>query len=135
MRLVITSDENEESGVGEVVDEISGPTRKHFMEEDYGRGLRDIGIVLMCRDPELNFKRRLRFSKKDQCLYMDIMLDLDQMTPLPHEARKRLILGRLADEIPAVLRKYDFKDFAEERFVKDLKNWLAKLRDGVPPKP
>src|SRR5689334_2516327 len=106
LHLGITCDANAESGVGIVVNEISGPTRKHFAAKNYGIGVHGIGVVLMCRDPELNFKRRLRFSKKDKMLYMDIMLDLNQMRQAEHGVRKRIVVERLADEVPAVLHKY-----------------------------
>ncbi len=127
MFVRITSDANEESGVGEVVDEISGPTRKHFALKEYGAGLHGIGVVLMCRDPELNFKRRLRFSKKDKKLYMDVMLDLEEMSQSSHERRKQIILERLAEEIPATLSKYSIRDFDGVRFVKDLRAWLKEM--------
>ena len=135
----ITSDANENSGVGKVVDEISGPTRKHF-ERDYGPGVNGIGVVLMCRDPWLKFKRRIRFVKKDKkmpyfdkTLYMDIMLDFPQMRELSHEQRKAIILQRLGDEIPTILRKYAFKDFDEPRFVDDLKSWLKEIGGSKAP--
>ncbi len=127
MLLRITGDINQESGVAEVIYEISGPTRKHFALKEYGAGLHGIGVILMCRDPELNFKRRLRFSKKDKTLYMDVMLDLEQMSQSSHERRKQIILERLAEEIPATLGKYSIRDFDEAHFVKDLKGWLKSL--------
>jgi hypothetical protein len=89
MHFRITSDVNKESGVGEVVRELSGPTRKHFVSRDYGSGLPFMGVVLMCRDPALDFKRRIRFAKKDRTLYMDVMLHLPDMISLPHEGRRR----------------------------------------------
>lgn len=101
--LFITSDANSESGVGEVAVEICGPTRKHFATRNYGAGLRGIGVVLMCRNPELNFKTRLRLSKKDKRLSMDIMLDLAQMHDADHNGRKQMICERLTEEIPAVV--------------------------------
>ncbi len=127
LHLRITSDANEESGVGEVVDEISGPTRKHFATKSYGIGILGIGVVLMCRNPELKFKQRLTFSKADKRLSMDVMLDLAQMRQADHQGRKRIIRERLAEEVPAVLRKYSIPDFDEERFVADLKHWLAEI--------
>ena len=68
MHFRITADTNEESGVGGVVEELSGPTRLHFESLDYGSGLPRLCVVLMCRDPNLDFKRRVRFSKQDQTL-------------------------------------------------------------------
>jgi hypothetical protein len=127
--LGITCDTNTESGVGKVVDEISGPTENHFVAKNYGLGLHGIGVVLMCRDPELNFKRRLRFSKKDKMLYMDIMLDLGQMRQAEHGVRKKIVVERLGEEIPTVLSKYSIGDFDEARFVKDLKGWLTEIAE------
>jgi hypothetical protein len=127
MDLFITGDINRESGVAEVLDEISSPTRRHFTPAEYGGGLVGIAVVLMCRDPRLNFKRRIRFSKKEKVLYIDIMLSLDQMRIASHEHRKRVIVERLLDEIPVVLHRYSIKDFDETRFVEDLGRWLKGL--------
>ena len=125
--LFITSDANSESGVGEVAVEICGPTRKHFATRNYGAGLRGIGVVLMCRNPELNFKTRLRLSKKDKRLSMDIMLDLAQMHDADHNGRKQMICERLTEEIPAVVSKYPIGDFDDARFAEDLKAWLTEI--------
>jgi len=110
-----------------VVFEISEPTELHFAPKDYGAGLAGVVVVLMCRNPELNFKRRIRFARKGKKVFMDVMLDLPQMRQTDHEGRKRTIRERLAEEIPAVLRKYSIADFDEERFVADLKSWLAEI--------
>ena len=127
MHLRITSDANAESGVGEVVFEISGPTRKHFVSKDYGVGLLGVAVVLMCRNPELNFQRRLRFARKEKTVFMDVMLDLEQTRHADHERRKRIVVERLAEEIPAVLRKYSIQDFDEARFAEDLKSWVTEI--------
>src|SRR5262245_23678805 len=126
MHLRITSDANAESGVGRVVEEMSGPTRRHFVPKDYGVGLLGIAVVLMCRNPELNFQRRLRFARKKKTVFMDVMLDLEQMRQADHERRKRIVIERLVDEIPAVLRDYVIRDFDEVRFAQDLKSWFAE---------
>jgi hypothetical protein len=126
MYLRITGDVNQESGVAEVIYEISGPTENYFAAKDYGAGLRGVGVVLVCRDPELNFKRRVQFSKKNKTLYMDIMLNLEEMSQSKHERRKQIILERLAEEIPAVLSKYSIRDFDKAQFVKDLKSWIEE---------
>jgi hypothetical protein len=125
MHFRITSDSNHESGVGEVVVDLSGPTRKHFVPREYGNGLLRLCVVLMCRDPELNFKRRVRFAKKEQTLYMDVMLPLPEMIPLPHEERRRRIIQRLEHEIPETLNKYDFPNFDRLKFESDLRAWFA----------
>jgi hypothetical protein len=127
MQLRITGDVNAESGVGQVIDEISGPTRRHFVPKDYGDGLSGVGVVLMCRNPELNFTRRLRFARKEKTVYMDVMLDLTQMRQATHEVRKRIICERLIEEIPAIVRKYSLADFDDALFEQDLKAWLSEI--------
>jgi hypothetical protein len=126
MHLRITCDANEESGVGQVVFKISGPTRRQFASKNYGIGLAGVGVVLMCRDPELNFKRRIRLARKEKKLFMDIMLDLAQMREADQEKRTRIIRERLAEEVPTVVGKYSIADFDKERFLADLKSWLAE---------
>jgi hypothetical protein len=127
MHLRITCDANDESGIGLVVDEISGPTRKHFVSKDYGDSLNGVVIVLMCRNPDLNFKRRLRFSKKDKKLYLDVMLDLKQMIQATHQDRKRAVINHLTDEVSKALRKYSMPNFDEMRFVDELRSWLKEI--------
>jgi hypothetical protein len=81
----------------------------------------------MARNPELNFKRRIRFLKKVRTLYLDIMLDLEQLRQVDDNGRKRIVINRLEKEIPVVLQKYSIQDFDELRFVKDLKSWLKTV--------
>lgn len=127
MRVRITSDANAESGIGPVVYETSGPTRRYFAAKSYGLGLLGVVIVLMCRDPELNFRRRLRFDRKKQTVLMDIMLDLTEMRNAAHERRKQIVLERIAVEAPEVLKKYSIREFDESAFVTDLRSWLSEI--------
>ena len=124
MHFRITSDANSESGVGSVVDKISGPTRKYFSEKTYASDLEGIVIVLMCRNPDSKFKQRIRFS--DKRIYMDIMLDLKQMAGASDQERKRIIFDRLIEEVPAIISKYSIPDFDRQRFTQDLVDWLEK---------
>ena len=126
MYFRITSDANQESGIGPVVDKLSGPTRAHFQSIDYGPGLQKIVVVLMCRNPEYDFKKRIRFLKNDQTLYMDVMLDLVEMVSLNHEERFLRVFKKLENDISEVLIKYNFSGFDRQRFVNDLCEWLNK---------
>ena len=56
---------------------------------------------------------------------MDIMLDLDELRPLDHSKRRRLIAARILEEVPAVLTKYAIADFDQTRFIEDLRAWIA----------
>jgi hypothetical protein len=125
MRLFVTSDSSKESGVGEVVYEIGGATFEHFHNRNYGPDLNRIAVILMCRNPAMKFKRRIRFARKDKILYMDVMLSPEEMCALSRDSRKKIIAERLAEEIPAVVRKYKLPGFNLERFADDLKGFLA----------
>lgn len=44
----------------------------------------------MCRDPRWNFKQRIRFVKKENCLYMDLMFDWNTMVNADQKTRKQI---------------------------------------------
>jgi hypothetical protein len=114
--------------LGRVLGDLSASGyRALFEERDYGQGLIGIGVVLMCRDPSLKFKRRISLAKKERTLYLDIMLDLDRMREADDETRRRIVVERLASEIPTVLSKYTIADFDDKRFTEDLKHWLKSI--------
>ena len=125
MNVFITGDSNVESGVVRVVVDLSGPTADYFAPRNYGASVAGIAIVLMCRDPELKFKQRRRFSKKDKTLYLDIMLDIVEMESLEHSERVDVASRAIITEVPAALERYRFEDFETDRFVSELTEWLV----------
>lgn len=128
MRVIITCDIAQETNVDKVVSDIEDlGLRDYFQEKDYGAGLRSFGVVLMCRNPDLIFKRRIRHARKESAFYMDIMLDYRAMVAASHRGRQREIAKRLFDEVPAVLAKYKIVDFDRELFVSDLQSWIGNL--------
>jgi len=124
MHVRVTGDTNAESGVGEIVGEVSGPLRQYFLARDYGEGLLGVVVVLMCRDPQLKFKQRIRLSKKEKKLYMDIMLESEEMTQLSTDSRRRAISERITTEVPQILARYAPPRFDSKRFVADLTEWM-----------
>jgi hypothetical protein len=125
MKLFISSDAHWESRLGQVLDELTGlKFRQHFEERTYGSGLIGVSVIFMCRDPAYNFNRRIKFSKKERNLHLDIMLDLFEMKAASPEGRKRVIAQRLYDEVPDVLRRYEIEDFDRESFITDLRRWI-----------
>jgi hypothetical protein len=128
MRLSILGDYNRESGLGQVTIDLSrADYKEYFAAKNYGNGLLGVAVIFMCRNPALNFKQRVRLSKKKKILYMDIMLDLPEMKSLTHEARRRLAIQRLSKEVPETLFKYEIPDFDKGLFTSDLKSWLDSL--------
>ena len=120
MFLRITADNNEETGVGDIVIKVSGPVRKFFENKNYGSSVSAIGVVLMCRDPKLDFTQRIRFAKEDKTLYADIMLNYESMVSADEKMRFKLVQKKIVNELPQIVEKYKFEDFNLEVFTKDL---------------
>jgi hypothetical protein len=81
----------------------------------------------MYRNQSLRLKRRIRFVRKEKILYVDIMLDVEQMKQADVRAKKQIVIRRLIDEIPEVIRKYSIADFDRVRFNDDWNNWLKEI--------
>jgi hypothetical protein len=64
MRLFLTADANEETRVGEAVRSFAGAAELWFRGKEYGSGLDGVGIIVTCRDPDLNLRQRIRLHKQ-----------------------------------------------------------------------
>lgn len=126
MRFSVIGDIDIESGLGEVMYGMPTAFDNYFGDRFYDDSGINITVVLMCRDPRWNFKQRIRFSKKENKLYMDIMLDLNVMKRLDAEARRGLVAEKMSIEVPQIVAKYKFKDFDLKRFSVDLRGWFEK---------
>ena len=104
--------------------------RAFFEGRDYGKGLAAITIVFLCQKPERGLKRRIRLSKPERKLYMDIVLDLSQLKMASDQERKGIVLAHLLNEIPAVLGKYKTVEFDAPSFMSDLEQQIAGVRQG-----
>lgn len=125
MKLNILSDANAESRVAESLHTLPVlALRKHVAERDYGTGLSCLLIGVICRNPELKFKRRIRFEKKDKTLSMDIMFSLPEMIALDDNGRKQVIMQRLVADVRAVISKYALGDFDAEQLLSDFEERL-----------
>lgn len=100
---------------------------QYFQRRNYGIDVSKIFIVLMCRETNLNFKQRIRFTKKDKVLFIDIMLNLDQFRIIEQKYRDSIIAYKLINEIPPIIKKYKFKDFNLLAFEKDLNKLFKKF--------
>ncbi|MFZ6736049.1 hypothetical protein ACO0LG_29285 [Undibacterium sp. Ji42W] len=120
MRLNILGDFDWESNIDQVLKAFSDDNYHSYLQErDYGTGLIGITVVFMCQDPNLNLKRRIRLSKKEKKLYVDIMLDLAQMKSVDLAKKKMIISELLLKQIPEVISKYKIDDFDLQRFIED----------------
>ena len=127
MRFSLLCDAHQDAGLDKVLFRFSDlGLKRYFEERNYGDTLDGITVVLMCRNPALNLKQRIRHPKKEKKLYMDIMLDLDQFQQLNQVQRERIVAGRMLAELPPVLKKYKFGHFDVEAFDADLAQWLKQ---------
>ena len=127
MRFSLLCDAHQDAGLDKVMFRFSDlGLKRYFEERNYGDTLDGITVVLMCRNPALNLKQRIRHSKKEKKLYMDIMLDLDQVRPMSQEQREHLVAVKMLAELPPVIKKYKFGHFDVEAFETDLAHWLKQ---------
>lgn len=125
IRFLITGDANIETGVGEATLLMTGSDFYKFIEnQDYGLSLKGLCVIFMCRVPELNFKQRIKYSKKDQKLYFDLMLDYNQFVSITPEQRISEMCKKLLEEMPPIVKKYKFPDFDLDKFMDNLTSWF-----------
>ncbi|MFN5307927.1 MAG: hypothetical protein ACK5C0_00560 [Candidatus Kapaibacterium sp.] len=129
MRFNILSDADWDSKIDKVLDTFSDfGYRRLFEEKDYGDSLYGITVVFMCRNTEYNFKQRIKYSKKEKKIYLDIMLDLNQFKQIEQREKERIVAQKLISEIPPIISKYKFTDFDLPSFEADLKKMLIKIK-------
>jgi hypothetical protein len=100
--------------------------REFFQDKKYGEKPNEIFIVLVCHEPELNYKQRKRFSKKENIFYLDIMLDYKQMVNSEKLKRNEIISEKIIIDLVSALKKYKFPKFELQEFETDLTKYFAK---------
>lgn len=132
MILNITSDSHWEARLDSALNWIiDAGLQRHFATRDYGQGILQLGLVLMCQPLDYHLEQRIRFSKADATLRMDVFLDLEYMKSANPEDRIRHVLSRLNDEVPAVMRKKAIANFDLDRFEDDFREWIREVRDNL----
>jgi len=128
MKLFLTSDSDWEVKINKITTRLYDTGYTFFFEkQEYGNSLDCVAIVLMCQDPSLNLQQRIRFSRKERTIYMDIMLDFDELIKIDQNAREKVVVEKLIEEVPVIIRKYKLVDFNLLRFEKDLRKWMSKM--------
>jgi len=127
-RFNILADFYWETNIDKVLDLLSDTGyRRFFLEQNYGSSLEGLTVVLMCQDPNLKLKQRIRLSKKERKIYLDIMLDLNQFMGLIQKEREKIIVEKLLSEIPPIIAKYKLEDFNVSKFEMDLQSQMSKI--------
>lgn len=112
-------------GILEAKQQIASYEFYKLIESDhYGDDLKGIVIVLVCREPDITFKKRLRLSNKEKILYFDIVLDFDAFFELTHDQVISEICKIILTKVPPIVEKYKFKDFNLDKFMINLKYWF-----------
>jgi hypothetical protein len=124
MRVNILSDTDAKAKVDQVTWLLSPHT--FFAGRDYGPGLSGLAIILMCRTPDLLFRRRVRMDRKERCLYTDVMLHFPSMKAFGHQGRRLIVLSRLLTDIPPTIAKYRLPDFDLAAFTNDFTHMLEE---------
>ncbi|WP_316810331.1 hypothetical protein [Pedobacter heparinus] len=128
MKLNILCDADWEAKIDAVLFALNNlGYRRFFNEKNYGCSVEGIIIVLMCQEPALNLKQRIRHSKKEKSIYLDIMLDLLLFKQIDQEERNRIVAGKIIKEVPSIIEKYKLQDFDVIEFTTDLKKMFGKL--------
>ena len=128
MRFNILCDISWESRVDQALSNLDIRELNEYLErKNIGSGLSGITIDLMCRDPELKFKQRIRLSKKENKLYMDIMLDYNHFVQLDNKQRQMIIGESILNELPKTLKKYKLDYFFIENLENGLKEYFKKI--------
>ncbi|MES2983124.1 MAG: hypothetical protein V4727_12495 [Verrucomicrobiota bacterium] len=125
MHFRITGDSDVTSGVGAIITAISSPTRMHFIDREYGAGLAGVVACLMCQDPALALKQRVRHSKKDKTFYVDVMLDLPSMCAAAPSGREGMVFCELITQLGIITARRKITDFDSSAFLSDLHDWLT----------
>ena len=127
MRFMISADIDIKSGIEEVLSILHGTGYiKYFKTKNYGEDIECVFIVLMCRDESLNFKQRIRHSKKEKTIYLDIMLKLSEYIKASPEWRMKTTIKNIFEELSRIIRKYKIKNFASEMFISDVLKYFTE---------
>jgi hypothetical protein len=131
MRFSILTDADVETGLHDIGDEMNRPPMDGFFTNRFydDTGLK-ITIILMGRDPRWNFKQRIRFSKKENKLYIDLIFDWNTIVCADDRTRKTIVAEKFVTEVPHTVAKYKLNNFDLPRFAQDLREWF-EINDWI----
>ncbi|ATQ78418.1 hypothetical protein CR152_30825 [Massilia violaceinigra] len=135
MDCTITGDCDHDSGLPDVLLWLNQPEQEEAFAKDYGEGLASLAVILVCSKHIVDVKPRIRHSKKEKRLYMDIMLVYTEFVLLTAENKKARVLEALLEDVPRIVRKYKFADFDTELFISDFNRYFSGLLAALPRTP
>ena len=125
MKCDIVGESDHGAGLSNVLYWLSRAEQWEAFAKEYGEGLGELVIDVICSKLLDGVKPRIRHAKKTRCLSMDIMLGYDDFVRLTAEEKKERVLKRLLEDVPPIVRKYKFSDFDTELFLTDFNKYYS----------
>lgn len=129
MKLWISADSDWRTYTGRILSEI-GRIEPGYSERDYGASVTRVSMILMCREPELNFRQRHRFSEGKGEYYTDIMLDYGVMLAADMHGRMSHVVEQIGRQLEVQLAKRTFEDFDVARFLRDIRRDMQRVQES-----
>ena len=90
-----------------------------FERRNYGADLVGLCVVVMCRSEDLAFRRRIRYARSENVLYLDVMLTLSDFVGASHAERRQRLAYALKNDVIAELQKRRLRQFDLAAFASD----------------
>jgi hypothetical protein len=67
------------------------------------------------------------YSRKEEKIYMDLMLDYNLFVSVSQEERDKVTAQKMMKEVPPIVRKYKLPDFNYTEFESDLPMLMSEI--------
>ena len=125
-RFFITCDCHQITGMLKIVEMITiSGLEKKLASNNYGSSIKRLRVILFCH--EFEWKPRIRFTKNDKILGIDVIVDYTAMCKASFSERKLIVGQRMMADLAQVIAKYKFEDFDLPRFLLDLEVELKSI--------
>ncbi|MEP6929842.1 MAG: hypothetical protein ABI850_07510 [Flavobacterium sp.] len=122
MDINITADAWWETRVGESLDQFSlRKINDFFYLKNYGDELQKIVICFLCCNPEDygEIEQKVKFKKKEKHLSIFFVLEYDLFMKISNAEREAIILDKVKNEVPEIMKQKLSKHFNLDDFIKD----------------
>lgn len=123
MEISNSADIYEDSGIKSLIHEMN--IHNYFHNKDYGNNEVKIFFVVNCLLSHIE-ERRPKFDNTDKTLYLDIMLDYENIKRVSLK-EKKIILANSVISLFNVLDKYKKLNLNKDAIMKDLKSYFEHL--------
>ena len=95
--------------------------------KNYGDELEKIAICFLCCNPVDygKLEQKVKFKKKEKHLSIFFVLEYDLFTKINNFERENIILNKMKNDVPEIMRQKLSKKFNLDDFIKD---WLKAIQ-------